>query len=89
MILIGNPGEDDAAWVKEAEWQTLTQDMANAALNAVNAVDHQDTKALLAAGDDLVNTCESCHKKFKPALPAHVAKPLEQPEHYHKGSVGK
>jgi cytochrome c553 len=87
MILIGGTGKDDAAWVKDPEWRKHAQEMETAALKAVNAVDHQDKNALLAAGDDLVATCESCHKKFKPALPAHVAKPAEQPEHYHKGST--
>jgi len=35
-------------------------------------VDQRDLKAL-AVGDDLVATCEACHKKLKPALPAQLA----------------
>ncbi|MEI9814019.1 MAG: hypothetical protein WDO18_15845 [Acidobacteriota bacterium] len=54
----------------------------NAGLKAVLAVNHRNLEELNTAGDDLVMTCEACHQKFKPALPAHVAKPSEQPEHF-------
>ena len=70
--------------MKDPEWAKYAQDVTNAGLKALTAVDKRDKKALEAAGDDLVVTCEACHKKFQPALPAHVAKPNEQPEHYHK-----
>ena len=86
MILIPGPPKDDHLWVSDPAWQQLAQDETNAGLKAIAAVDHHDLKALEAAGDDLVVTCEACHKKFKPALPAHVAKPSEQPEHYHKAT---
>jgi hypothetical protein len=84
MILIPGPPKDDQDWVKKPEWRKYAQDLTNAGLKAMNAVDQRDVKALEAAGNDLVATCESCHKDFKPALPAHIAKPSEQPEHYHK-----
>ena len=71
-------------WVSDPEWRKYAQDVSNAGMKAIEAVDHRNVKELETAGDDLVVTCEACHKKFKPALPAHVAKPNEQPEHYHK-----
>ena len=83
MILIPGPPKDDQLWTSDPAWRQFAQDETNAALKAVVAVDHHDQKALEAAGDDIVATCEACHKKFKPALPGHVAKPSEQPEHYH------
>ncbi len=86
MILIPGPPKDDHVWVADPAWKQLAQEETNAGLKAILAVDHHDLKALEAAGDDLVVTCEACHKKFKPALPAHVAKPNEQPEHYHKAA---
>ena len=59
--------------------------LTNAALKLKLAVDNKDMKALLAADDDLTPTCEACHAKFKPAIPAHVATKDQQPEHfYHK-----
>jgi hypothetical protein len=83
MILIPGPPKDDKVWTSDPAWRQFAQDETRAALKAITAVDHHDLKALGAAGDDIVVTCEACHKKFKPALPAHVAKPSEQPEHYH------
>ena len=83
MILIPGPPKDDKVWTSDPAWRQFAEDETKAALKAVQAVDHHDLKALGAAGDDIVVTCEACHKKFKPALPAHVAKPNEQPEHYH------
>ena len=85
MILIPGAPKDDQEWVKDPEWRKYAQDLANAGAKAVMAVDHRDLQALDAAGNDLVITCEACHKKFKPALPAHVAGPSEQPEHFPHG----
>jgi hypothetical protein len=85
MILIPGAPKDDQEWVKDPQWRKYAQDLSNAGVKALMAVDHRDLKALEAAGDDLVVTCEDCHKKFKPALPAHVAKPSEQPEHFRRG----
>lgn len=87
MILIPGPPKSDQDWVKDPEWRKLAQDVSNAGAKAVAAVEHRNLDELGAAGDDLVATCESCHKKFKPELPAHVARPWEQPEHYHKGTA--
>ena len=85
VILIGGSGPDDMKWANDPQWRTLVQDMTNAALKLKLAVDNKDMKALLAAGDDLTPTCEACHAKFKPAIPAHVATKDQQPEHfYHK-----
>jgi cytochrome c556 len=82
MILIPGPPADDKKWVNDPQWQKYAQDLTNAGLKAVLAVDHRNLDELDKAGDDLVMTCEACHQKFKPALPAHVATPLEQPEHF-------
>lgn len=87
MILIPGPPTDDHDWVKNPNWRKYSQDLTNAGMKAVTAVDRRDLKALLAAGDDLVATRESCHKEFKPALPGHVAKPSEQPQHFHKAGI--
>ena len=85
MLLIPGPPKSDQDWVKDPEWRKFAQDLANAGAKAVAAVDHRSTEELGTAGDDLVVTCEACHKKFKPELPAHVAKPAEQPEHFPRG----
>ena len=51
------------------EWTQLSQDMMDAAVQALNAAKAQDKAMLLAAGDPLVASCESCHAAFKPGIP--------------------
>jgi cytochrome c556 len=86
MIQIPGPPADDLKWTSDPEWPKYAQVFTDAAAKASQAVDKRDLKALEAAGNDIVASCESCHKKFKPVLPAHIAKPMEQPEHYHKAN---
>jgi len=82
MVSIGGSGPDDAKWAADPEWRRLAQNMTDAALKAKLAVDSKNVPGVLAAGDDLVATCEACHAKFKPAIPAHVATKDQQPEHF-------
>lgn len=82
MISVGGSGPDDARWAADPEWRKLAQDMTDAALNAKLAVDSKNQPGVLAAGDALVATCEACHAKFKPTIPAHVATKDQQPEHF-------
>ncbi len=44
--------------------------MSLVALEAKDAVDAKSKVALRDAGDKLVDTCESCHKIFKPDVPS-------------------
>jgi hypothetical protein len=82
MIVMGGSGPDDAKWAADPEWRKMAQNMTDAALKAKLAVDSKNVPGVLAAGDDLVMTCESCHAKFKPSIPAHVATKDQQPEHF-------
>lgn len=82
MILLPGTGPNDAVWVREKEWAEFTQQQTDAALAALKAVDAKDLNGVLAAGDQLVMSCENCHAKYKTDIPKHVAKPSEQPEHF-------
>ena len=44
--------------------------MSNAAVAALSAAEAKNQTALVAANSQLVDACESCHKRFKPALPS-------------------
>jgi hypothetical protein len=44
--------------------------MSDAGLAAFKASENKDIKALVAANSQLVETCEGCHKQYKPALPS-------------------
>lgn len=82
IMAVGGSGPDDAKWAMEADWARLNQDMTNAALKMRLAVNSKNLAGVLAAGDDLVQSCEACHSQYKLTIPAHVATPEQQPEHF-------
>ena len=43
---------------------------ATAGMAALRAGETKNKEALVAANGQLVETCEGCHKQFKPALPS-------------------
>lgn len=69
-IAIGGNGQADPGFVKLVGWTEYAQKMTDAAVAAMRATDGKDLKALLGAGDALIEACEGCHKEFKPALPS-------------------
>ena len=69
LIALGGTGKADPGWVQSPAWKKYSQEMTDAGLAALTAVHSKDRAALLKAGDQLVNTCTSCHKEFKPDLP--------------------
>jgi cytochrome c556 len=68
-ITVGGTGPSDAVWVKSASWSGYAQRMSDAGVAARNAAKSKDFKALVAANGQLVESCESCHKEFKPDMP--------------------
>lgn len=79
LITVGGTGPLDAGWVVAPEWTKLSQDMMNAAVQALDAAKAQDKAKLLAAGDPLVESCEGCHVAFKPGTPTEGI--LHQPDY--------
>lgn len=69
LTSLGGTGAADKGWAMAPAWQRLSQDMTDAALAALAAVQDHDQRALEAAGGDLVNSCEGCHDQFKPDAP--------------------
>lgn len=68
-ITVGGTGSTDAAWVKSPSWHTYAQQMSDAGVAALNAAKAKNLEALVVANGRLVESCESCHKAFKPDLP--------------------
>ena len=81
ILMMGGTGEKDMAWAKDDAWKEHTQQMTDAGLQAVDAVQKKDLSALLTAGDNIVVACEACHNQFKLAIPKIRATPSEQPGH--------
>jgi cytochrome c556 len=68
-ITVGGTGPSDAVWVKSPSWHTYAQRMSDAGVAALNAAKSKNFDALVMANGQLVNSCEGCHKEFKPDLP--------------------
>ena len=68
-ITVGGTGPSDAAWVQSASWHNYAQRMSDAGVAAMKAGQSKNFKALVTANGQLVESCEACHKEFKPALP--------------------
>jgi len=70
LVSLGGAGQADAGWVVKPDWRPLAQRLSDTSMRAVNAAHAKDLPALLKAGDDLTDVCESCHKAFKPQIPS-------------------
>ena len=69
VISLGGTGPADPGWALSPAWQDWSRKLGLIALEAKQAVDAKSKVALRDAGDKLTDTCESCHKIFKPDLP--------------------
>lgn len=70
LIMLGGTGKADPGWVQQTPWKKYSQELTDAGLAARDAIRAKDREALSRAGDQLVATCEGCHKEFKPDVPS-------------------
>lgn len=68
-ITVGGTGPMDEVWVKSPSWHTHAQRMSDAGVAAMKAAMSKNLDALVMANNQLVESCEACHKEFKPASP--------------------
>lgn len=59
LLMIGGRARD------MNKWMTMSQDLVEAGIAAVRAVEARDVDALLGAGDQLVVVCEACHEPYR------------------------
>ncbi|HET9942083.1 MAG TPA: hypothetical protein VFR05_02005 [Terriglobia bacterium] len=69
LIMLGGTGKADVGWIQQIPWKQYSQELSDAGAAARSAVRDRNLEALSKAGDQLVTTCESCHKQFKPESP--------------------
>ncbi len=60
----------DQNWTQQPDWAKYSQEVSNAGLLALKAVQAKDVSALSKAGDQLVLSCLNCHRQYKLAMPA-------------------
>lgn len=69
LLQVGGTGPSDMVWAKDPKWRADAQKMGEAAMAARAAAAEKNLPALVAANSTLVQSCEGCHKAFKPDLP--------------------
>jgi hypothetical protein len=70
LIMLGGAGPNDLVWKEETGWREAARAMSDAGVAALNAAHAKNFDALLVANGQLVESCESCHRQFKPELPS-------------------
>jgi hypothetical protein len=59
LLMIGGRARDTA------EWMEMSQELVDAGVAAVKAVEARDVDALLGAGDQIVVVCAKCHEPYR------------------------
>ena len=70
LIRTAGPGANDRDWVGSSGWQKWARAMSDAGMAARKAAQDKNRESLVAANGQLVESCEGCHKEFKPDLPS-------------------
>lgn len=69
--LIAYPGTGglDEKWTAKPPWKKWSNQLRDAGANAIVAVKARDSEQISKVGDQIVETCEGCHRDFKLAFP--------------------
>lgn len=70
VIRLEGPGPNDRTFVQHPDWQEFARAVSSAGVAALHAAEAKSQQALVTANGQLVEACEGCHKRFKPALPS-------------------
>jgi len=70
LIQLEGTGPNDRTFVQQPDWQKFARAVSAAGMAALKAGETRNKEALTAANGQLVDACENCHKRFKPALPS-------------------
>jgi hypothetical protein len=70
LIARAGTGVNDTVLTQAPGWQQWSHALSDAAMAARQAAQSKNLPALITANGQLVDTCEGCHKDFKPSLPS-------------------
>jgi cytochrome c556 len=68
-MTMGGAGVNDAMWVVQRSWRGFVDQMNTASMQAMAAAKAKNLTELGLAGDRLVESCEGCHRQYKPSVP--------------------
>jgi hypothetical protein len=86
LIQLQGAGPTDATWVGQEAWKTNARLLSEAGKAAMGAAKSRNLPALVEANGKLVETCEGCHKQFKPDLPSEGIAHQRPHSDTHKGN---
>lgn len=69
LLTVPGTGPLDARWAGSAEWRELARRLNHAGARASEAARLRDVGMIADVGDEIVEVCEACHTRFKPAVP--------------------
>lgn len=69
LIQLAGTGPKDAGWVAQAEWKKQADALSAVGMEALKLAQAKDPKGFLEVGNRLVDTCNGCHREFKPEIP--------------------
>lgn len=69
LVSMGGTGPADAGWAALPAWSEYSQQLTDLGTRAIGAARSRSVGEIDGIGDSLVQTCEGCHKEFKPDLP--------------------
>ena len=68
-VTMGGAGVNDGMWVAQRSWRAYVDQMNNASIAALSAAKARNLVDLALAGDQLIESCEGCHRQYKPSIP--------------------
>lgn len=69
VIQIPGTGPRDAEWTAKPEYRAYADSLSAVGMDMLALADAKDAKGFEAAGNKLIDICESCHMAFKPDIP--------------------
>jgi hypothetical protein len=69
LIALGGTGPADPGWAQLPDWKKYSKELSDEGIVVLNAARSKNRDGISKAGDQIVATCEGCHKQFKPDLP--------------------
>jgi hypothetical protein len=70
LIALDGPVQSGIDWAKLPGWTEHARALTDAGMAELTAIRNRDRDALIEANGVLVESCERCHDRFKPALPS-------------------
>jgi len=69
LLTMPGTGPMDKEWVSKSGWKGFAKALSEAGKAAKSAATQRNINQLHAAGNQIVDVCEGCHKEYKLALP--------------------